>query len=128
MMIHEWNVSRHELEERAVGCDFYPERGKDTCFQYDFFIPEAEWFHQDPQPATAVYWISISARYDTTAGPIHYPWGWKTREHYYNDDAVRIFEPHAPTVNMVFGDGQPIEEPQDVSWDMAFELTTIEIP
>ena len=51
-------------------------------------------------------------------------WGWKTREHFFSDDAVRIFAPTAPVPGMEFIMGEPIEEPIGVSWDMAFVLTT----
>ena len=56
--------------------------------------------------------------------PMQFPWGWKTREHFFNDDAVRIFAPNMPTPGMNFIDGFPIVTPDDRSWDMAFVLTT----
>lgn len=122
-VVYEWAVDRAELFERRVGCDFHPETMNvpDACFRYDFYIPQAEWFHQQPGPT--VYWISISAIYDVAEIPPN-PWGWKTREHYYNDDAVRIFDPLAPQLGSVYGAGDPIEDQGGNSWDMAFVLTT----
>lgn len=64
-MIWEWVVSRSELNEHPVACDFHPEHNfpePDGCFRYDFQIPQSEWFHQGP--VDAVYWISISAIYE----------------------------------------------------------------
>lgn len=64
-MIWEWIVPRTELNERPVACDFHPEHHflePDSCFRYDFQIPESQWFYQGP--VSAVFWISISAMYD----------------------------------------------------------------
>jgi hypothetical protein len=122
-MIWQWMVPREATTERWVGCDEYPGQPPDTCFRYDFQIPEAEWFYQAPSADPTVYWISISALYVGPQQP--YPWGWKTREHFFNDDAVRIRVPTAPSPGAQFIDGIPIETPDGVSWDMAFVLTTI---
>ena len=63
-----------------------------------------------------------------------YPWGWKTRERKFNDDAVRIlsvtnaggtsFWP--PTLGAILSAATPVEYPIGVSWDLCFELTTNE--
>ena len=122
-VIWQWMVPREQLRERPVACDFHPGfmSSPDGCFRYDFLIPEAEWFYQ--QPASTIYWISISAVHTTgDVGP--FPWGWKTREHFFNDDAVRVVWPTTPEPGMTFVEGFPIEEPQGVSWDMAFVLTS----
>jgi len=122
-MIQQWIVPRVQLNERYVGCDEYPGMPSDICFRYDFSITNSnEWFYQKPSADPTVYWISISAMY--TMPPIQYPWGWKTREHFFNDDAVRILNPVAPGVGASFVDGLPIETPDGKSWDMAFVLTT----
>jgi hypothetical protein len=94
----------------------------DTCFRYDFIIPESEWFTQQGGPT--VYWISIAAHWPIGQERGVPPWGWKTRRHFFNDDAVRILMPTAPELGMVFMEGVPIEYPQGISWDMAFVLTT----
>jgi hypothetical protein len=122
-MIWQWMVPRDATNERWVGCDEYPGMPSDTCFRYDFTIPQEEWFYQAPVSDPTIYWISISA---VNLGPQQqYPWGWKTREHFFNDDAVRILNPVAPGVGASFVDGLPIETPDGKSWDMAFVLTTI---
>ncbi len=117
VMIHEWVVDRADLNERLVGCDYEPTHmvDVDSCFRYDFFIPEGEWFHQGP--ASTIYWISIGAIYLT---PYDFPWGWKTREHYFMDDAIRITDPTDPWIGSEFWDGYPIE----LGWDLAFVLTS----
>ncbi|MBI4717150.1 MAG: hypothetical protein HY763_05040 [Planctomycetes bacterium] len=51
-------------------------------------------------------------------------WGWKTREHFFMDDAVRIIQPTAPAPGMPYMFGEPIESPAGLSWDMAFVLTS----
>jgi hypothetical protein len=123
-MIWESIVPRMALNERYVGCDQYPGQPLDTCFRYDFTIPEAGWFYQALSTDPTIYWISISAWY--LSGPPEQPfiWGWKTREHFFNDDAVRIFAPNPPTIGSEFIEGTPIVTPDGESWDMAFVLTT----
>jgi len=74
-----------------------------------------------------VYWLSIAAIYEDVNEP-EYPWGWKTRPHFYNDDAVRITDINdgawPPVIGSVWESGEPIEYPEGTSWDMAFVLTT----
>jgi hypothetical protein len=122
VLVKEWQVPMAQLLERYAGCDFHDSmQVPDACFQYDFTIPRADWFWQ-PGDST-VYWISISAIYLQTPQPPN-PWGWKTRQHFFNDDAIRIFDPIAPIVGSVFVNGMPIEDAAGNSWDMAFVLTT----
>lgn len=121
-----WNFAgydrdpRHEVENEA-------------CFQFHQYLPEGKWFYQDPGPdGRNVYWLSIAAIYDDSTP--RYPWGWKTRPHFWNDDAVRIrqvFDPTGmvgwpPSVGWMWAQGEPIMW-QDKSWDLAFELTTKEV-
>ena len=127
-MIWEMRVPKEEILVEPAGCDMYPPlMGQpDSCFRYDYDIPQGQWFQQDPGPT--VYWISIAAIYDPESPPPEeFIWGWKTREHFWNDDAVRIFDPIAPTAGAIFIDGEPIHHPEEVSWDMAFELTSQDI-
>jgi len=112
-------VDRSALNERPVACDFHPAymQSPEGCFRYDYQIPENEWFYQPGEGN--VLWISISAIYAMQSPPN--PWGWKTREHFYNDDAVVIWQPTAPTVGQPFVSGAPIW----VGWDLSFVLTTL---
>ena len=50
-MLHHWIVAREALEERSVGCDFYPPQMQtpDTCFLYTYRIPQEKWFYQIPE-------------------------------------------------------------------------------
>lgn len=60
---------------------------------------------------------------------VQYPWGWKTRPHFFQDDAYRIFSVDnawPPKLGSSCLEGTPIEW-QGESWDLAFELTTIEV-
>ncbi len=122
-MFVEWIVPRSDLNERSVGCDFHPDfPGPDTCFRYDFAIPQEEWFVQESDGMT-IYWISISAHHSTGEPTI--PWGWKTREHFFNDAAVTISNPNNPTVpGSEYVSGAPIEHPEGIPWDMAFTVST----
>jgi hypothetical protein len=129
-MIHEWVVPRSALFETYDGCDEHPliPATGESCFYYEFKIPEGEWFYQEFDPAgnPTIYWLSISAVYVNIP---EYPWGWKTRlrdtDSQAPDDAVRIFDPTAPALGMMYVSGQPIWWPDEsVSWDTAFELTS----
>jgi len=122
VMFYEWWVMRDQLNERAVGVDFHPQYGYETCFRYDFYIPQELWFYQPDTQETL--WISIEAVYEMPP-PLMHQWGWKTRKHYWNDDAVRIFAPIPPQLGMPFQSGQPIQTAEG-GWDMAFVLTTPE--
>ncbi len=123
-MICEWRVSRDKVNEHYVGCDFIEGKPMDSCFRYDFVIPQDQWCYQPEQQA--VLWVSISAAYSTPQAP-NYFWGWKTRPHFFNDFAVKIFVPLAPTIGSIFQQGQPLTGPDgSIEWDMAFEITTNE--
>jgi PKD repeat protein len=113
-------VPRAMLNEHVVGDDFHPDymTKPDTCFQYDYFIPEDEWFYQESD--STIYWLSISAVYEEE--PDSYVWGWKTREHFFHDDAVYVYEPEQPTVGDITIQTGPIAE----RWDMAYVLGTTE--
>ncbi len=117
-MLWEYVVERSELEERYAGCDFYPEEmdKPDVCFRYDLILPEDHWFTQPGD--TTVLWISIAAIYDMI--PDENIWGWKTRRHYFMDDAIVIADPLTPSTGSVYISGGPVKH----NWDMAFELTT----
>jgi len=61
-MIWEWIVPYDQTNERWVNFDTHPDHPLDSCFLYDFYIPQAEWFYQEPG-APNVYWLSIAAMY-----------------------------------------------------------------
>ncbi|MDO8588017.1 MAG: GEVED domain-containing protein [Armatimonadota bacterium] len=119
-----WNFAGFDRDPRGL-------YQNEACFQFNQWLQPSEYFYQRPNPATGynIYWLSIAAVYPTTP---QYPWGWKTRPHFYNDDAVRITQVNdptglpgwPPTLNWTWAAGQPIEYPADTSWDLAFELTT----
>ena len=118
-----WNYAGVDIDPRPDG------QIDETCFQFNQLLSEPEWFHQAPQVdgTPNVYWLSIAAIYPQgidPASPDFFPWGWKTRPHHYNDDAVRIFSPIQPIPGSAWISGEPVEFPLGVSWDLAFELTT----
>ncbi|MBN1764225.1 MAG: hypothetical protein JW860_03125 [Sedimentisphaerales bacterium] len=129
-----WNFAGYDKDPRG-------EMENEACFQFNQLLSQDEWFRQSPQAdplVPNVYWLSIAAIYDPDQ-PVSHPWGWKTREHFFNDDAVRIFGiinpdgtfwPPNPLVvgQSKFAAGAPVEFPDGVSWDLAFELTTNQRP
>ncbi len=142
-----WNFAGFDLDPRT------PSQGgieNEACFQFAQFLSQDEWFWQNPIGADGtpggsnVYWLSIAAYYSQAQidqGLITNPWGWKTRPHNFNDDAVRTtevingdgtlwpgttpngFVPY--TIGARWSKGNPVELNGE-SWDLAFELTTNE--
>ncbi len=108
----------------------------ETCFQFTHLLSQEQWFHPTPPPPNsgepAVYWLSITAVYDTNEGKPGRMCAWKTRTEATNAAATLIQELVPPTPGaswppvigsqwssgtlMRDGDFQPI--------DMAFQLTT----
>jgi hypothetical protein len=92
----------------------------DRAYQYNQRLTAAEEFHQT---VGQVYWISIQAQYD--GDPIsENDWGWKTRPHFWNDDAVS----GGPLAGAPGFWWEPISGPDGASWDMAYELTVVPEP
>lgn len=152
-----WNFYGYDRDphwgEEEPNVDYEP---WETCFQFNQLLSQDEWFYQDPNmiwpwddlglqdpyPNGTVYWLSISAVYDPDLSSIPHPWGWKTREPSWNDDAVRIWEVTPPNIDYPPGyppanwppsigyeweQGDPIWWPTEAdSWDVCFELTTNE--
>jgi hypothetical protein len=121
-----WNFAGFDKDPQGR-----PERENEACFQFTQLLSEDEWFHQDP--GDHVYWLSISAIYPQ-GQQMQFPFGWKTRPHFYNDDATRIgmvIDPTGlniwpPVIGSQWSNGMPIEYPAGTSWDLAFEITTNE--
>ncbi|MBI4579424.1 MAG: hypothetical protein HY718_06955 [Planctomycetes bacterium] len=117
---YRWNFAGYDRDPRMPNTDW-----NEACFQFNQDLLPDEYFYQQPGPnGQNVYWLSIAAIY---TAPTQFPWGWKTRPHYFNDDAVRIWftgPTWPPTIGSRWIEGQPIEYPDGTSWDLAFELTT----
>lgn len=115
-----WNFAGYDRDPRGTTTN-------EACFQFNQWLQPSEYFYQDPGPTGRnVYWVSIAAVYPTGQTP-QYPWGWKTRPHFFNDDAVRITQvtpAWPPAIGSTWAAGTHITYPTDVSWDLAFELTT----
>jgi hypothetical protein len=114
-----WSYAGYDLDPRGIDPN-------EACFKFDQLLSQDEWFYQNSNNGKGtVYWLNIAAIYDGNT-PAH-PWGWKTRPHFYNDDAVQITDINGgswpPTIGSVWASGQPIEYPTGISWDMAFTLT-----
>ena len=132
-----WNFAGYDKDPRQAGG-----MENEACFQFNQLLSQDEWFHQPPPipgEPNHIYWLSIAAIYDPQQTIMH-PWGWKTREHFFMDDAVRIFQvnnldgtfwPPSPLIvnKSTFAGGMPLEFPAGgESWDLAFELTTNQQP
>jgi hypothetical protein len=129
---YDWDP--HDGDPDPDGHDEYTE----TCFQFNQLLSQDEWFYQEPnEPNGTVYWLSIAPIYDPNdyQDPNFYPWGWKTREHFFQDDAVRIIHAMNPIDGTLwppdlktgsqYMDGNSIFWPDPCdTWDLAFELTT----
>jgi hypothetical protein len=119
-IIWEYVADTNEVNEEWVGWDYHELHPPiDACFRYDLQLPEESWFWQEG-PGN-IYWLTISAIYEALFPPSYYL-GWKTREWFYNGDAIKMNIPTAPTSGDQFIEGEPILQ----GWDMAFELTTQE--
>ena len=122
-----WNFAGIDVDPRNR-----PDYVDETCFQFTQLLNEDEWFYQHPMEdgMPNVYWLSIAAIFDASQidDPDFHEWGWKTRPHYFNDDAVRIVQATIMPlrVGSKFLSGVAIKYPDGVTWDLAFELTTNE--
>jgi hypothetical protein len=110
-----------------------PGRENEACFQFAQFLSQDEWFHQDPcdpmhpDPSGRIYWLSISAIYPPGT-QVQFPFGWKTRPHFFQDDATSITAladgTWPPKLGAMWVQGAPLKGPNGETWDLAFELTT----
>jgi hypothetical protein len=113
-----WTIICREYLDEEVGIDLDPRTGQeDTLFQYNQKFKPEEYFKQIPD---TIYWVSIQAFWDDTVDR-NYDWGWKTRPHFWNDDAVvGMVDAANASINWI-----PIIF-NDESWDMAYELSVPE--
>ena len=116
-----WTYAGYDLDPRHIE----PNEG---CFKFDQLLSQNEWFYQDSNDGNGtVYWLSVAAIYDPCGPEPNHPWGWKTRQHFYNDDAVRITDINdgswPPIIGKSWASGAPIKY-LGASWDTAFVLTT----
>jgi hypothetical protein len=133
-----WEFTGFDKDPREVPTHPDPEF-KEAKFQFTQLLSQDEWFFQDPNydgdgDGRSVYWVSIAPIW----GPTTYQWGWETRPHYFEDDAVRIWgvigpdgiAHWPPTVRSKVSNADPILDPPDplmgISWDLSFEITTNE--
>ena len=101
-----------------------------ATFEFSTLFSQDKWFY----PTSAMgsqYWVSISAVYGGQATAQH-PWGFLTRQSNYGSGATRIQQVGSivpgqagqwpPKVGSVFASGLPVVYPQNVPWDLSFEL------
>ena len=118
-----WEHYCYNFNAHFVGWEKDP-KNPDTLFsKFEFtqyLNPEEYWYQPGEE---GIYWLGIMAIYGNP-DIVAYPWGWETREHFFNDDAVRFFD--FPLFGVPYpGDAfEPIEF-NEVSWDLSFELISI---
>jgi hypothetical protein len=130
-----WNFAGYDKDPRMYHDPCMPFEPEETCFQFNQLLSQDEWFYQEPSDDPCnprIYWLSIAPIWGGATPP--YEWGWKTRPHYFKDDAVVITDVDfwPPTVGGTkWTGGYPIKwppypDPEGITWDVAFELTTNE--
>ena len=132
-----WEKYCDSYDVNFYGWEFDPNNPYDPCDPFDSMLAKFEFYQAlDPcdywyqitlplPPPPRIYWLGIMAIYD--GNEPNYPWGWETREHFFNDDAVRFFGYPVSEVNYPAEYFEPIEF-QSESWDLSFELITLEEP
>ncbi|GAF90174.1 unnamed protein product, partial [marine sediment metagenome] len=103
------------------GWEYDPRYGYVDLAKFEFYQelePEDYWYQPND---VNVYWLGITAIYSDMTHEPNYPWGWETRPHFFEDDAVRFFgwpEPNTTYPPSMF---EPIELFEE-TWDLSFEL------
>jgi len=96
-----------------------------SCFEFVKFFSQDDWF-QPIAEADMRYWVSISAKYDTSLP--NYSWAWVTRKSHYQAAAIGIDEIQGsaglwpPSLGDSFADGTSISHPFNTPWDMSFDI------
>ncbi len=121
----EWVHDSSNCDWEWVGWDYDPRTGTyEAAYRFSVSLDEVNQFDQPGDHG--IYWLTISAGYDTET--IDHPFGWKTRPRDpaspAPDDAVRISNPVVAGMGAAWGAGGPLEYPAGRSWDLAFELRT----
>jgi len=103
----------------------------EPVFQYFTEIERENWFWQED--GDHIYWLAVAALFET-AEPAEFGgmWGWATRPHYFQDDGVigyweEVSIPGTDLTEMVLV-WDPLEDPDQNSMDLAFELSTVPEP
>jgi len=92
-----------------------------TKFEFNQVLDPCDWWYQPGD--SGIYWLGIMAIYNDEPA---YLWGWETRPHFFQDDAVRLWaDPRIEPPPYQF---EPIEGPDGETWDMSFELFSEEVP
>jgi len=106
---------------KFVGWEFDPRSQEVTLPKFEFYqeLDPCDYWYQ-PNDVN-VYWLGISAVYGDMPDEPCYPWGWETREHFFQDDAVRFFGWPEPNISYSASEFEPIKL-QEETWDLSFEL------
>jgi hypothetical protein len=119
-----WENYCRTFDVSYFGQEFDPRTGATNLSKFMFeqeLKPSDYWYQPNDN---GVYWLGIMAVYEDAAAPPMFPWGWETRKHFYNDDAVRIFaDPRKGDWPYPADRIEPIKL-DFVTWDLSFELLT----
>jgi len=116
-----WGTICDVYDVNFYGWEYDPRYGQIDLAKFEFYqeLDPCDYWYQ-PNDVN-VYWLGIAARYGDMPHDPCYPWGWETREHFFEDDAVRFFgwpEPNKTYPPSMF---EPIEWNYE-TWDLSFEL------
>jgi hypothetical protein len=111
-----------------------PQSAQESCFEFSQVLSPEQWFWQDEsQTGRHIFWMGITALYPGNV-EVPNPWGWKTRQRSWSDDAVRFTltgGPGAEPTPALVLDPKTITPlvsqalcQQAESHDMAFDLRT----
>jgi len=116
-----WGTICDEYDVNFYGWEYDPRYGSVDLAKFEFYqeLDPCDYWYQ-PNDVN-IYWLGIAARYGDMPHDPCYPWGWETREHFFEDDAVRFFGWPEPNMTYPPMDFEPIEW-QGETWDLSFEL------
>ena len=120
-----WENECMTYDVNFFGWEFDPGMQTVDLAKFEFYqeIEPGDYWYQPGD--SGIYWLGIAAIYDEEVQDPCWPWGWETREHFFQDDAVRFFGWPQPGITYPATMFEPIELEQ-VSWDLSFQLLSKE--
>jgi hypothetical protein len=113
-----WENYCDTYDVNFFGWEHDPRSQEANLAKFEFYqelSPRDYWYQPND---VNTYWLGIMAIYDQKPNSV---WGWETRPHYYNDDAIRLFARPEPDTNYPPEVFEPVEFDSN-SWDLSFEL------
>ncbi len=120
-----WENECFTYDVHYYGMEFDPHLQTVDLAKFEFYqeLDPCDYWYQPGD--SGIYWLGIAAIYgDEIVDPCH-PWGWETREHFFQDDAVRFFGWPQPDTTYPASMFEPIKLYEE-TWDLSFELISKE--